>query len=154
MKLKYFLTSNKIMLVIFTAVMVTLLFIQATFGIQADPNQTVINDNSTAVYKTIKLSSDLCINVLTNCKHEVYVNGLFSGYFREGDVLQVPDGSDVVIVLEDPINTNLEKSYDTGKSLFAIAIMYLIGPIIVILVVYLLIMFSIGRFRWKRWRRW
>lgn len=152
MNYKYYFHSDKFLKILFVAVVITYIFIRAAYGMPADPNQTVINDNSTAIYKTLKISSDLCVKYLNDCKHEVYVNGLFSGYFREGDVLQVPDGSDVVIGLDDPINTNLELSYDNGKSFFTIALMYFIGPIIIILIIYLLIIFTLRRHgRRRRW---
>ncbi len=111
---------------------------------------SVIYDNiSTAQFKTVKISSDLCINGVTNCKHEIYINGSFYTYFQDGELLQLQDGSDVVIVLDDPINTNLENTYEKNKTNLIIAIMAFIQPILIIVIVYLLIMYAV----WRRRRR-
>jgi len=127
---------------------IVLLLLLFEFYLTPVQAETVIYDNiTTSQYKTLKVTSDLCINYLTDCQNEVYINGLFSGYSREGEVLQVPDGSDVRVVLEDPINTNLEKSYDTGKTSLMIAVMAFIGPIVIILIIYFLIMFTIRKYK-------
>jgi hypothetical protein len=113
--------------------------------------QIIIYDNvTTSQYKTIKITSDLCIAGISDCKHALYINGFFSQYFQDGDLIEISDGSNVVVVLDDPINTNLENIYDTGKSNITIAIMYFVESIIIILIIYLLIMYTIKKYRRRR----
>lgn len=106
--------------------------------------ETVIYDNiTTSQYKTVQVDSDLC--GVVPCQHSLYLNELFVQHFKDGDLLYVPDGSNVTLVIDDPINTNLEDSYDTGKALLTVATMAFVGPIIAVLVIVLLILLLLRR---------
>ena len=108
--------------------------------------ETVIYDNiTTSQYKTIQVDSDLC--GVVPCQHSLYLNELFVQHFGDGELLYIPDGSNVTVVIDDPINTNLEDSYDTGKALLTVATMAFIGPVVMFLIVVLLIFWLLRRKR-------
>lgn len=142
-KLKYYL-SNKLMLAILAAAIIILILLSSLVPVHAETIYVTSPD------KTVQVSNDLCIKYLADCNNAVYLNGYFLGYYKNSQLIEVPDGSDLLVVLDDPINTNLDKAYDTGKTGFTIAIMTFIQPIIIILIIYLLIMFTIRRYRRKR----
>ena len=106
-------------------------------------SENVIYDNiTTSQYKTLQVTSDLC---LTDCEFTVYIDGFLMGNVHNNEVFQVPNNSDVRVTLYDPINTNLESSWDLGKTYFGIALMWLIGGVAVVLIV--------GGAVWFSWRR-
>lgn len=113
---------------------------------------TIIYDNITSSqYQTLKISSDLCVKSIITCKHSLYINNMFTQYFTNDELLQVPNNTSIRIDLDDPINTNLEDSYNNTKRNIMIGTVAFIQPIVVI-VIGILILFMLFRKYGKRER--
>ncbi len=134
-----------------TAILLFILLNIFAFALTISSRGEIVNyeNISTSQYKMLKISSDLCTKVITDCKNEVYINGQFAGLFKDAELIEVPDGSNITVLLDDPINTNLETTADTGKSNLIIAIMYFIQPIVTVLFIFILCMLTL---RWYRRR--
>ncbi len=112
--------------------------------------QIVIYDNiTTSQYQTLKITSDLCISSITDCEHSLYINNSFYKYFADGELVEIPDNTSVNVILDDPINTNLEDSYNNTKRNVLIGTMTFIQPIIIV-VIGVLLLFMVFRKYGKR----
>ncbi len=122
-----------------------LIFLTLLFLINNVSATTIIYDNITSSqYQTLKISSDLCVKSIIECKHSLYINNNFTQYFANDELLQVPDNTFVNIVLDDPINTNLEESYNNTKRNIMIGTMVFIQPIVTV-VIGILLLFMLFR---------
>lgn len=109
--------------------------------------ETIIYDNITSSnYKTIRISDDLQLPVVNEYKYEVYINNNFTGYYSKNDLIFIPDNSNITIYVPSNFNTDFEKSFDVGKSIFYIGLMYLIGFALIIFIVIILI----RKYVWRR----
>jgi uncharacterized lipoprotein YajG len=134
-----------------TIIILILLFLFT--GIQNASSEIIVYDNITAdQYKTITQSSDLCLGLgLTDCTNEMYVDSFHVQDYKDNELVQYPDNSNITLVLNDPINSNLQNIYTSGKTKFQVGIMYFVG-VIVIIIILLLVVFAIkGLSRKKGW---
>jgi hypothetical protein len=126
-----------------------LIFIFA--GIPNISAEIIVYDNITTMqYKTIQQSSDLCMGTITDCKNEMYFDGFLVQTYKDGELLQYTDNTNITLNLEDPINTNVGSIYTVGKNKLQVGVMYFAG-IIVVIIILLVIVYSIKGSRKKGW---
>lgn len=136
---------------------VTYLFIILSLFI-SNVSATVLpyNSSTTTTYKTFLVDSDLCV-LPTDCQNNLLqVDGYTIGIFKNKDVVEFPDSGNINIVLDEPINMNVSKIYEGGKSRFEIVLMYLLQPILAVLlfIFILLMVWSYSNYRKRKKGDW
>jgi len=111
-----------------------ILILALLFLIQSVSGETIIYDNlTTSQYKIIQLDDDLNIGYLNEYTYDVYINNSFLGTYIKGEKIFVPDNSEVSIYIpKSNINTDIGTIWDSGRTSFYIALMYIISGFILI----------------------
>lgn len=103
--------------------------------------ETIIYDSvSPSDLKTISISDDLNIGTINEYSYSVYLNGSYLGEYSKNDKIFFPDNANVTIFLPPSnIKTDIGQIWDTGKTQFYIAVMYLISGAVIIFVIIILL---------------
>ena len=104
------------------------------FLLQPVSGETIIYDNlTTSQYKVVMLDDDLNIGYLNEYTYDVYVNNSFLGTYVKGEKIFIPDNSEVSIhIPTSNINTDISTIWDSGRTSFYIALMYIVSGFILI----------------------
>jgi len=123
--------KNIIKLFIYLSLLLTFIFIQSVHA------ETIIYDNlTTSTYKIIKIDDDMNLKYLTDYKYEVYVNGLFLGYYQKNELIFIPDNSNITIYVPAPIKTDFTSYFSIFKSYFIIGLSFIVCFGILILLLF------------------
>ena len=95
----------------------------AIFMIPANAEIIIYDNITTSQYKTLIIQDNQNIKYLTDYTYKVFINGNYFGDFKEDEIIQFPDNSDIIVFAQSPIKTDLKSGIDLGSSLIVIVVM-------------------------------
>lgn len=110
------------------------------FLINSASAEIIIYDNiTTSQYKFIKIIDDSNIKILNEYKYEILINGLYYGTFEKDEIIQIPDNSNITILItQESIELN-QKLYQRAKENIILIIGILISLSAVLFIGYVII---------------
>lgn len=101
-KIKYYLNGFTILGIILIVISIILFFVQFAGA------ETVIYDNlTTSQYKSIQIDDITNVKYLDEYNYKVYIDGNYLGEYKKGDIISVPDGSEVLIFIPSNIKQSI-----------------------------------------------
>lgn len=110
-------------------------------------NTAAYDPQNPSPYKSIRIEDISNIPILNSYNYTVFVNGNYVGTYAPNQEILVSDNSDVVIYVPSPISMNTEQSYEIGKTVLTLGLMYFVGGIGLVLLIILAVAYF---FFWRK----